>query len=52
MVKNPPCNTGNVSLILGRGTKIPHVMGELGLLAAATEWIPLEIPCVTRKEPV
>ena len=29
MVKNPPSNAGDVSLIPGRGTKIPHVMEQL-----------------------
>ena len=29
MVKNLPCNAGGVSLIPGRGTRIPHAMGQL-----------------------
>ena len=29
MVKNPPSNAGDVGLIPGWGTKIPHAMGKL-----------------------
>ena len=29
VVKNPPCNAGDVGSITGRGTKIPHVAGQL-----------------------
>ena len=29
MVKNPPYNAGDVGLIPGRGTKIPHAAGQL-----------------------
>ena len=29
MVKNPPSNAGDVGLILGRGTRIPHAVGQL-----------------------
>ena len=28
-VTNPPCNVGDVSLICGMGTKIPHATGQL-----------------------
>ena len=28
-VTNPPCNVGDVSLIRGMGTKIPHATGQL-----------------------
>ena len=28
-VKNLPCNAEDVSSILGRGTKIPHAVGQL-----------------------
>ena len=35
-VKNPPFNA-DVGLIPGRGTKIPHASGQLGLQAATTE---------------
>ena len=29
MVKKPPSNAGDKGLIPGRGTKIPHAMGQL-----------------------
>ena len=28
VVKNPPSNAGDVDLIPGRGTKIPHAAGQ------------------------
>ena len=31
VVKNPPPNAGDEGSIPGRGTKIPHVMGQLSL---------------------
>ena len=37
VVKNPPSNAGDVGLILGQGTKIPHAAGQLSLCAATTE---------------
>ena len=37
MVKNPPSNAGDAGLIPGRGTKIPHAMGQLSPHAATTE---------------
>ena len=37
MVKNPPSNAGDVGLIPGRRTKIPHAMGQLSLCATTTE---------------
>ena len=33
MVKNPPSNAGDVGSIPGRGTKIPHAVGQLNLHA-------------------
>ena len=44
VVKNPPCNAGDVSSIPGQGTKILHATEQL---------IPpqLESPCVTVKDP-
>jgi len=36
-VKNPPCNAGDVGVIPGQGTKIPHATGQLSLSAATTE---------------
>ena len=29
MVKNPPCNAGDIGSIPGLGTKIPHAMEQL-----------------------
>ena len=37
VVKNPPSNAGDVGLIPGQGTKIPHAAGQLSLCAATTE---------------
>ena len=37
MVKNPPYNAGDMGLIPGRGTKIPHATGQLSLRATTTE---------------
>ena len=37
VVKNPPSNAGDTGLIPGRGTKIPHAMGQLRLFATSTE---------------
>ena len=31
VVKNPPSNVGDVGSIPGRGTKIPHAVGQLSL---------------------
>ena len=37
VVKNLPCNVGDVSSILGQGTKIPYALEQLSLCATATE---------------
>ena len=37
VVKNPPCNVGDVGLIPGQGTKIPHAVGQLSPQIATTE---------------
>ena len=37
MVRNPPSNAGDVGSILGRGTRILHVAGQLSPHAATTE---------------
>ena len=37
MVKNLPLNVGDMGLILGLGTKIPHATGQRSLCAAITE---------------
>ena len=37
VIKNLPSNAGDVGLIPGRGTKIPHAVGQLSPRAATTE---------------
>ena len=37
VVENPPSNAGDVGSIPGRGTKIPHAVGQLSLPATTTE---------------
>ena len=37
VVKNPPCNAGDVGSISAWGTKIPHAMGQLSRCVATTE---------------
>ena len=37
MVENPPSNAGDMNLISGWGTKIPHAVGNLSPRAAAAE---------------
>jgi len=37
LVKNLPSNAGDMGLIPGRGTKIPHAMRQLSLHATTTE---------------
>ena len=39
MVKNAPCNVGNLGSIPGQGTKIPHAEEQLNLSAATRESI-------------
>ena len=34
VVKNPPCNAGDMGSMLGPGTKIPHASGQLSLWGA------------------
>ena len=41
MVKNLPSNAGDMGSIPGRGTKIPHAMGQLSLHATTTELVRL-----------
>ena len=43
MVKNLPCNAGDMGSIPGRGTQIPHVMGQLSLHTSRQN------PCATVK---
>ena len=45
MVKTLPCNTGNVGLIPGQGTKIPCAAEQLSANAATCESMPLESVC-------
>ena len=37
VVKNPSSNAGDMGLIPGQGTKIPHAAGQLSPHAATTE---------------
>ena len=37
VVKNPPSNAGDTSLIPGRGTRIPHATGQLSPHATTRE---------------
>ena len=37
VIKNLPCNAGDVGSIPGQGTKIPHALEQLSLCATATE---------------
>ena len=37
VVKNPSFNAGDMGLIPGQGTKIPHVLEQLSLCAVTTE---------------
>ena len=37
VVKNPPYNAGDVGLIPGQGTKIPHAAGQLSPSDTTTE---------------
>ena len=43
MIKNPPCNAGDVGSIPGWGTKMPHAAEKLSLRATTRE-SGLEIP--------
>jgi len=44
VVKNLPSNAGNVGLIPGQGTKIPHIEGQLSQGEATRE-----SPCTAMK---
>ena len=41
MVKNPPANAGDVGSIPGRGTRIPHAVGQPSSCATTTELVRL-----------
>ena len=46
VIKNPPCNAGDVGSIPGLGTKMPHAMGQLSPCAVTTELTTtLDRPC-------
>ena len=36
VVRSPPSSAGDLALIPGRGTKVPHAVGQLSLQAATT----------------
>ena len=40
-VKSPPYNAGDMGLITGQGTRIPHAVGQLGPRATITELVRL-----------
>ena len=51
-VKNLPCNAGDVGLILGGGTKIPHATGQLNPRTPSTESAShKESQCSAAKDP-
>ena len=39
VVENPPYNAGDVGLIPGQGTMIPHAAGQLSLCATTAELV-------------
>ena len=39
VVKNPPCNAGDMGSIPGQRTKIPHAAEQLSLSATTTEHV-------------
>ena len=41
VVKNPPSNAGDASLIPGQGTRIPHAAGQLSPCTTTTELVHL-----------
>ena len=43
VVKNLPCNAGDMGSVPGRGTQIPHAMGQLSLHTSRQN------PCATVK---
>ena len=46
MVKNPPCNAGDLDWILSCKSKIPHAVGQLSLCTVTTK-----LPCPGACEP-
>ena len=54
MVKNPPSNAGDVGLIPGQGTEIPHAAEPLSLRATTVELVRLErarVPQTSERKP-
>ena len=49
VVKNLPSNAGDKGLIPGRGTKIPHALGQLTLCAETNDPMCSRAPATTRK---
>ena len=41
VVESLPCNAGDVGLILGQGTRVPHAVGQLSPCTAITEEKPM-----------
>ena len=52
VVKNPPCNAGDMGSIPGQGTKILHATGQQGELhERELHELQLENPCPKTKDP-
>ena len=52
VVKNLPCNAGDVGSTPGQRTKIPQAVEQPSPSISTTEPVPqLESPCVTTKDP-
>ena len=52
VVKNLPCNAGDVSSIPGRGTRVPHAVGQLSPLATSEPAkAQIESPLTSKKIP-
>ena len=51
VVKNPPSNARDAGSIPGRGTKFPHVAGQLSPRATTTELASLEPSCGKLQSP-
>ena len=49
VVKSPPSNAGVTGSIPGRGTKIPHAVGQLSPHAATTEPVYSRAPALQEK---
>ena len=50
VVKNPPCNAGDIDSIFGQGTKIPHAVEQLSSWAREPS-LQLESLCAAMKGP-